>query len=146
MTRTFKQIPALLYGALLGSAIAYAAVSTQIAGERTSRTVLTHDLPQLDGSRLKADIVEVTYGPSAASPIHSHPCPVIGYVVEGKVRVKIAGQEEAVYKAGETFYEAPNSIHMVSANASDKEKAKFVAFFVCDHNAPLSSPITGDHQ
>jgi hypothetical protein len=48
------------------------------------------------------------------------------------------GQPEATYKAGEIFYEAPNGFHVTSANASDKIPAKFIGYFVFDHNTPLS--------
>src|SRR5678810_146419 len=75
----------------------------------------SHALPQLDGTHLKATIVEVTYGPGASSPPHSHPCPVIGYVIEGALRTQVKGEAEAIYNAGQSFYEAPNGVHIVSA-------------------------------
>ena len=31
------------------------------------------------------------------------------------------GEPETIYKAGESFYEAPKGIHLISANASAKE-------------------------
>lgn len=94
----------------------------------------------MDGKHLKVTIVEVTYGPGESSQPHSHPCPVIGYVTEGTVRTKTSGEPEAIYKAGESFYEAPNGIHEVSANASSSKPAKFLAYFVCDRDTPLSVP------
>jgi quercetin dioxygenase-like cupin family protein len=45
------------------------------------------------------------------------------------------------YQAGETFYEAPNRIHLISANASSSEPAKFVAYLICDHDAPLGEDV-----
>ncbi|MGB2898207.1 MAG: cupin domain-containing protein [Candidatus Acidiferrum sp.] len=104
-----------------------------------ARIVFSHALPQLDGGHLKATIVEVNYGPGESSEPHSHPCAVVGYVVEGTLRTQVKGEAEAIYKAGESFYEAPNGIHMVSANASDEVPLKLLAYFVCDHEAPLSS-------
>ena len=47
-----------------------------------------------------------------------HPCPVIGYVLHGAVRMQVKGGPEALYQAGDSFYEAPNGIHLVSKNAS----------------------------
>jgi len=49
-----------------------------------------------------------------------------------------------IYKAEESFYEAPNGVHPLAANASDREPAKFIEFFVCDHNAPLNTPVPGE--
>jgi quercetin dioxygenase-like cupin family protein len=137
---TKRQIIFTLLWALLASHTALA----QTRGQRSSHTTFSHPLPTLEGNKLAVEVVEVTYGPGAASPAHSHPCPVIGYVLEGVVRTQVKGEPEATYKAGESFYEAPNRVHLVSANESDKEPAKFLAFFVCDHDAPRSSLVKGD--
>jgi len=104
------------------------------------RIAFSHTLPRLDGAHVKATIVEVTYGPGESSPPHSHPCAVIGYVIEGSLRTQVKGEAEAVYNAGQSFYEAPNGIHLISANASDKVPVKFLAYFICDHDTPLSVP------
>lgn len=104
------------------------------------KTILSRSLPRLDGSNLKVTVVEVTYGPGESSAPHSHPCPVIGYVLDGALRTKVKGETEAVYKIGESFYEAPNGIHAISANASPSKPARFLAFFICDHDTPLSIP------
>ena len=103
-----------------------------------ARVALAHALPKLDGAHLKASVVEVHYGPGESSPQHSHPCSVVGYVIEGAIRTQVKGEPEAIYKAGEAFYEAQNGIHEVSANASQTEPATFIAYFVCDHDTPLS--------
>jgi quercetin dioxygenase-like cupin family protein len=104
------------------------------------RPVFTHALPPLDGGKLQAEIVEVTYGPGESSKQHSHPCAVIGYVIEGAVRMQVKGEPEATYKAGQSFYEAPNGVHAISANASKTERARFLAYFICDHDTPLTVP------
>ena len=105
-----------------------------------ARIVFTHSLPKLDGQRLEAKIVEVTYGPGESSQPHSHPCAVIGYVLEGSVRMQVKGEPEAVYKPGQSFYEAPNGVHAISANASKTEPARFLAYFTCDRETPLTVP------
>jgi quercetin dioxygenase-like cupin family protein len=112
-----------------------------------ARMALAEALPKMDGEHLQATLVEVNYGPGESSTPHSHPCPVIGYLVAGSLRMQVEGEPEAVYQAGESFYEAANGVHAVSMNASATEPAKFVAFFVCDHQTPLSvaaSAATGD--
>jgi quercetin dioxygenase-like cupin family protein len=111
------------------------------AAER-AHVAFNHALPPLDGSRLHVTIVEVNYGPGESSAPHTHPCPVVGYVLEGSLRTQVAGQPQAVYHPGESFYEAPNGVHLVSANAGAASPAKFLAFFVCDNDTPLSSPVS----
>lgn len=135
-------LTAVSFAAAAGSYAASAhapAASPQSSSAKQVRVAFTQALPPLEGSRLKATLVEVTYGPGAFSAPHSHPCPVIVYVVAGALRAKVKGEPEATYHAGESFYEAPNGVHEISANASDTDPAKFVAFFVCDHETPLST-------
>lgn len=110
------------------------------------RPIQTHTLPRLNGAALKATMIEVNYGPGESSPIHTHPCPVLGYVVEGAVRMQVDGGPETVYHRGEGFYEPPNAVHGISANASRTEPATFLATFVCDHDAPLSSDVPGGRR
>src|SRR5499425_878163 len=118
----------------------------QGTGDRNVRVAAEQVLPQMDGGKLKATLVEVTYGVGAASSPHSHPCPVIGYVVSGELRTQVKGSAEAVYKAGETFYEPPNGVHLVSANAGKTESAKLLAIFLCDHETELSTPVPAEGE
>jgi quercetin dioxygenase-like cupin family protein len=134
----------IFFGAVLGSAMFPAHVVSgagQLQSSERARVVLAHTMPPLQGSHLKATVVEVHYGLGESSPQHSHPCPVIGYVVQGAYRSQIEGEPEAVYKAGDTFYEAPNGLHVISANASKTEPAEFIAFFICDYDSPLSTNL-----
>jgi quercetin dioxygenase-like cupin family protein len=129
----------------LGSATRFSSAQSK-APAANHPANFSHALPQLDGAHLRATVVEVSYAPGEADKPHSHPCNVIGYVAEGAIRFQVkGGAAEAVYKAGESFYEPPNGVHQISANASDKEPAKLIAFFVCDHDTPLTvPPINGD--
>jgi quercetin dioxygenase-like cupin family protein len=110
----------------------------------SSAPPFTHTLPALHGDRLKMSLVEVTYAPGESSPPHSHPCPVVGHVIEGSVRMRVQGEPEKTFGVGDSFYEAPDGVHVVSANASRTRPAKFIAFFVCDHDAPLSTRVPRD--
>ncbi len=107
-----------------------------------ARVLLSTPIPALDGAHVKTTLVEVNYGPGEASPPHTHPCAVVGYVVEGSLRMRVEGQPEKLYSVGESFYEAPNGVHAVSANASATQPAKLIAYFVCDHDAPLSVNVS----
>jgi quercetin dioxygenase-like cupin family protein len=109
--------------------------------EPRARTVFHQAIPSLDGTRLQVTTVEVTYPPGGASQPHTHPCPVIGYVLHGAVRMQVQGGPASLYKAGDSFYEPPNGIHLVSKNASAQQPATFLAYFICDHSAPLSVKV-----
>ncbi|MCC7123877.1 MAG: cupin domain-containing protein [Acidobacteria bacterium] len=117
---------------------------SQATGPSRSRVAVTQRLPTLDGTKLTATLVEVTYEPGGANTSHRHPCPVIGYVLEGRMRMRVDGQPERIYGPGDTFYESPTDVHRVSANASSEQPARFLAYFVCDRDTPLSIPVPGD--
>ena len=132
-------------GAILVLSLSTRFSSAQSGAQSGDPAPFSHALPSLDGSHLRAIVVEVNYAPGEADKPHSHPCTVIGYVAQGAIRFQVKGGPESVYKAGESFYEPPNGVHQVSANASDKEPARLVAFFVCDHDTPLTVPPIDQH-
>src|ERR1035438_8300823 len=137
-------VAVILWAAVLGSPMAWTQASigmTLAETKERARAALSQALPKLNGDHLKATVVEVHYGPGESSPPHSHPCAVIAYVVEGALRTRVKGEPEAIYKAGEAFYEAPHGVHVVSANASQTEATTFIAYFVCDHDTPLSAGV-----
>jgi quercetin dioxygenase-like cupin family protein len=89
-------------------------------------------VPNVPGKSMRAVLVE--YGPGAASPSHRHPSSAFIYatVLEGEIRSKVNDAPEHVYKAGETWTEAPGDHHQVSANASATKPARLLAIFVVD--------------
>src|SRR5579863_5402173 len=96
----------LYYSCTMRTVICFALAGLWIFGSPApteTRVAIAHALPKLDGEHLKATIVEVSYGPGGSSAPHSHPCPVIGYVLNGALRMKVNDEPEKVYKAGETF-------------------------------------------
>ncbi len=111
------------------------------------QTVLSQPLPSFKGEHMTVEVVRVHYAPGQSTPAHSHPCPVMGYVLEGAVRMQVQAPATSqpgpvtVYRAKDSFYEAPNGRHLVSANASQTEPATFLATFLCDHPTPLVVPV-----
>ncbi len=97
-------------------------------------------LPKMDGANLKVHAVQVTYPPGAASTAHRHPCPVVGYMISGTMRMKVSDGPVTDYKPGETFVEMPTDVHRVSTNPSADTPAVFLVTFVCDKETPLSIP------
>lgn len=106
-----------------------------------ARETFSQRLPLLDGRHLEAKVVEVTYGPGGSSAPHRHPCAVIGYVIEGAMRIQVKGRPEVIYHVGDSFYEGPDDVHLISANASQAAPARFIAYFTCDHETPLSVAV-----
>jgi quercetin dioxygenase-like cupin family protein len=85
-------------------------------------------------------MITVEYAPGESDVIHRHNAQVFVYVLEGKVVMQVKGGEPLTLGPGQTFYEGPKDIHLVSRNASGTESAKFLVFFMKDKGAPLLIP------
>jgi quercetin dioxygenase-like cupin family protein len=100
--------------------------------------VRTEKLPNVPGKSITA--ILVSYPPGAKSGPHHHSGSVLAYVLSGAIRSENSATGPVqVYKAGETFFEAPGSRHLVSENASAKEPASLLAVFVADDGANLTT-------
>ena len=121
-------------------------ITGQMTAPRNDRILIEHLLPPMNGAKLRATLVKVSYGPGASSRPHSHGCPVIGYVIRGAVRSQVNKQPEILLHAGNTFFEMPNSLHNISANASKTESAEFLAFMVCGGDQKLVLPLRKGEQ
>jgi quercetin dioxygenase-like cupin family protein len=93
------------------------------------------DIPGKEGL-----VLAVTYPPGAADEIHRHDAHAFVYVLEGSVVMQLRGGGPVTLKAGETFYEGPNDVHIVGRNASDSKPAKFVVFLVKNQGVPVVLP------
>jgi quercetin dioxygenase-like cupin family protein len=65
---------------------------------------------------------------------------VFVYVLEGSVLMQLRGGKELTLTPGQSFYEGPNDVHLVTRNASKTKPAKFVVFIVKDKGAPVLVP------
>ena len=118
------------------------AVRQWLSRASRERPVRVVALPKMDGANLKVHAIQVTYPPGATSSAHRHPCPVIGYMISGTMRMQVSDQPPAEYKAGDSFSEMPTDIHRMATNPSADTPAVFLATFVCDKETPLSVPVT----
>jgi quercetin dioxygenase-like cupin family protein len=111
-----------------------------LAVAQTTRVtpLLTKELTGIPGK--EGSILTIEYPPGASSPIHRHNAHVFVYVLEGTVIMQVRGGAEIRLTQGQTFYESPSDIHVVSRNASTSEPAKFIVFSVKDIGAPILVP------
>jgi quercetin dioxygenase-like cupin family protein len=63
------------------------------------------------------------------------------YVLEGSVVMQVKGGKELTLGPGQSFYENPNDIHVVSRNASNSKPAKFLVFLIHKNGTPLVIPV-----
>lgn len=101
--------------------------------------LLTKDLVGIPGK--EGVMVTVELPPGAAGNPHRHNASTFVYVLEGSVVMQVAGGQPVTLGPGQTFYESPDDIHVVSKNASDMHPAKILVFFVKDKGKPNSVPV-----
>lgn len=83
----------------------------------------------------------VEYPPGGASLPHRHDAQVIVYVLQGEITMQNRGSPAVTLRQGQTFYESPTDVHVVSANASKTAPAKILVFIVKDKSAPVSRDV-----
>ncbi|HXJ14466.1 MAG TPA: cupin domain-containing protein, partial [Candidatus Limnocylindrales bacterium] len=122
---------------ITGTLMGQNAVTPPMAQE-TITPLITKDLAGLPGAQLL--MYTVDFPPGFSSPIHRHNAQVSVYVLEGTVVMQVRGGEEMTLTPGQSFYEDPNDIHVVSRNASSTKSAKFLVFLINKKEAPLVIP------
>lgn len=105
----------------------------------TVEPIASHALPNVPGKRVT--IVRVFYGPGGFTRAHRHAGSVTAYITKGEIRSQLAGGPVETFKVGQSFFEPPGAIHLVSANASNTEPAELIAVFVADEGAQLTTFI-----
>ena len=117
--------------------MAQKAVTTPMSQEVIT-PLITKDLAGSPGQQVL--MYTVDFPPGFSSPIHRHNAQVSVYVLEGSVVMQVRGGKELTLRPGQSFYEDPNDVHVVSRNASSTESAKFLVFLINKKGAPLVIP------
>jgi quercetin dioxygenase-like cupin family protein len=108
------------------------------APDATVNDLMTKAVAGASGKEVRMLTVEYLAG--GASLAHRHNAQVFVYVLEGAVKMQVAGGPLRTLGPGETFYEGPDDIHTVSANASATKPARILVFMIKDAGAPVSLP------
>jgi quercetin dioxygenase-like cupin family protein len=115
--------------------------ATGPAAAESVTELMTRDLIGARGKEVL--MITVTYLPGGASVPHRHDAQVFVYVLEGELTMQIKGGTAHTLGPGQTFYEGPEDVHQVSANASPTKPAKILVFMVKDKAKPASRVVTG---
>lgn len=106
-------------------------LGSNVVAHETITPAFAHAIPNVPGKTLTALVV--TYKPGGTSLAHRHGSAfVVAYVLSGAIRSQLEGGQPKVYRAGESWTEAPGAHHLVSENASRTEPASLLAIFVAD--------------
>lgn len=124
---------------LIASVLLCLTTGTAMAQEAKVTTLMSKDIPESPGREV--EVITVEHAPGGASPIHRHNAQAFVYVLEGSVVMQVKGGEQVTLTPGQTFYEAPDDVHVVDRNASSTKPAKFLVFMIKDKGAPALIPV-----
>jgi quercetin dioxygenase-like cupin family protein len=113
-------------------------IPSALLADETITPLMSKDLAGLPAKEVLMYTVDFPAGFS--SPVHRHNAQVFVYVLEGSVVMQVRGGEEVTLTPGQSFYESPNDIHVVSRNASSSKTAKFLVVLIHKKGAPLVIP------
>lgn len=108
------------------------------AQEAKVTSLLSKEFKEFPGKEGLLILVESP--PGGSDPIHRHNAEAYVYVLEGSVVMQVKGGKQVTLTPGQTFYESPDDVHLVSRNASSTHPAKFLVFLVKDKGAPVLIP------
>ena len=103
------------------------------------RSLMSKDLAGAPGKELS--MLSVEYAPGESTPAHTHHAQAMVYVLEGSIVMQAKGKAPVTLTPGQTWYEGPDDVHVVSRNASDSAPAKYLVFMVKDKGAPILTPV-----
>jgi quercetin dioxygenase-like cupin family protein len=101
--------------------------------------LLRQVLPAGDYRNVQAAIVELA--PGAVAAIHRHDVAVLAYVIEGEIENRFNGGEAVVHRAGESWWEAPGTVHNVARNPSATAKTRFLVVYIGEEGKTPTVPL-----
>jgi quercetin dioxygenase-like cupin family protein len=120
--RTFLALAAALFPASLMT------LAAQTPAPASPSELTRHTLNgPLDG--FDAILLEL-HPPPGQGRDHRHTGPVLGYVLEGKVRFGIDHGAERIIAAGETFFEPTGAVHSTWGSADPNTPTRVLVFMV----------------
>jgi quercetin dioxygenase-like cupin family protein len=124
--------------AALVAVLLCAAGSRLIAQQAVVTPLMTKELPDLPGK--EALMITVEYQPGGKDAVHRHNAHTFVYVLEGSVVMQVRGGKPVTLTPGQTFYEGPADVHVVSRNASSTKPARFLVLLLKNKGAPVVVP------
>lgn len=112
---------------------------SQDAPRSVGKDLMVKALPDIAGR--EAVVRANVYPPGTSNPPHRHDAHVFLHLLEGQLIVQLKGGQPVTLNPGDTYYESPDDIHMVSRNPSDRIPAKALIFTVKKIGAPSTTLV-----
>ena len=130
----------LLPGALALSLASVTSAQQPPSTPAVSRTeLLKQVLPA--GNFRNVQAVTIELAPGAAATRHRHDVAVLAYVLEGTVENQFNAGAVLTHKAGESWWEAPGTVHDVARNVSTTERARLLVVYIGEEGKVPTVPL-----
>lgn len=119
--------------------------ASQPAGETRVIQLFARPIAECPGQSMT--LLQVSYAPGASTPPHRHSGSVYVYVLSGVVEMQIKGGPLVTLREGQTFFEEPGAVHLVSRNADACKPATFLAYLIGPTDQPTTQSVdeSGSH-
>jgi quercetin dioxygenase-like cupin family protein len=140
MQNTMLNLAAFSIFALFSTVANAEQVKPQITLLHSSTTSSTGEALSYPSGTPKMTLAQVILPKGGQLPMHTHPVPLIVHVMSGELTSERPSGETSVYKAGDTFVEAPNSPHKVT-NTGQTPTIVYGFFAGFDGMGKLTIPV-----
>jgi len=106
----------------------------------TGDTVIGEPLRYPTAAPAKLTALEITLQPGQQTGWHTHPVPLVGYVLEGELTVDYGPKGQRIYRKGDALAEAMNEAH--NGRNNGQEPVRILAVFVGMEGTPGSVPAS----
>jgi quercetin dioxygenase-like cupin family protein len=135
-----SSIAGMVSSVLLGLGAISTLAAQQPGASSINRTeLLKQVLPPGNFRDVQASLIELAPGATAAR--HRHDVAVLAYVVEGSVENRFNGGSTETHKAGQSWWEAPGTVHDLARNPSQTERARLLIVYIGEPGKTPTVPL-----
>lgn len=99
------------------------------------RTLERHELP---GSDQDLTLIEITFPPGVAAPLHHHPVPGLNYIVSGTAESAYDAEQPRTYRAGDSLQDLADVPHTLFRNPDEGAPLQFLISYVLGRDQPYT--------
>jgi quercetin dioxygenase-like cupin family protein len=105
----------------------------------TTKELIKRTLPPGDFRDVRAIVVDL--GPGATAARHRHDVAVLAYVLEGTVENQFDGGAKQVHTTGDSWWEAPGTVHDLARNTSSTAPARLLVVYIGEQGKTATVPL-----
>jgi len=143
-------LPGFLFYSLVAMASLLVAVPEGYAhdarpGNTSVQRELLHQRPLPDFPGRIVTTLTVELSPGAVVGPHRHGGFVYVYLLQGRIRSQMEGEDPVEFSAGQSWFEPAEALHSRTENPSTTESAKFLAVIYSEADAVITRPEKDNH-